>query len=491
MRRLHVAVGAWGLGIGIAAAGDPSPGPVPPPVTPAALAERLGSELFTEREAASVALEKLGEAALPALRAAANGSDPEARDRARALLTKLNRLSDSRTRLAARRVTLDYRDVPLGVAFNDLKARTGLNVTLDPERVESPLRKVTCATGELPAWEALEAFCTAAGLREAFRGDLDVPKSTAPRRGFVPPPTVPNAETVAVVLVDGAPDKLAGSRSGAVRVLVLPPAFPGHKVTLGTGDLTLALDVTPAPGLGWQEVVGVKIHKVIDSEGRAGGAGTDKQPVPTGEPGSPVMFARPGVVLRFDVNGNSIPPETLPNSRVVPVALKLGSPAARSLKRLEGSVFAELQVPNQQLVAIENPAKQLNVPFGGPGEVRATVLEVKPAPGPGGLGSVSVQLESPSDFGLNARRRGFNLGWPEAPRPGGPGYRVEALDANGKSFPVSVNTMAGLSPDGMSVVFTYTMTFRPDLGLPAKVVVTGPRAVTVEVPFALENVMLP
>jgi hypothetical protein len=35
------------------------------------------------------------------------------------------------------------------------------------------------------------------------------------------------------------------------------------------------------------------------------------------------------------------------------------------------------------------------------------------------------------------------------------------------------------------------MTFRPGQGVPAKIVVVGPKTVTVEVPFAMENVPLP
>ena len=63
--------------------------------------------------------------------------------------------------------------------------------------------------------------------------------------------------------------------------MALPPAFPGHKVSLGTGDYTLCLDITPASGLNWQEVVGVKVKKLVDSSGRAGSGGVEK-PAPTG-----------------------------------------------------------------------------------------------------------------------------------------------------------------------------------------------------------------
>ena len=125
----------------------------------------------------------------PALQAAARSENPEVRSRALALIGKMKRATESTNRLTARRVKLNYRDMPLGTAINDLRARTGLPILLDGNRVADPLRKVTCITDEVPVWEAVELFCRAADLRELFSEELDVPKSAARRRGeFVPPP---------------------------------------------------------------------------------------------------------------------------------------------------------------------------------------------------------------------------------------------------------------------------------------------------------------
>ena len=52
--------------------------------------------------------------------------------------------------------------------------------------------------------EALDAFCAAAGLKERFQQELEVPKvQITGRRGYTPPPQVPNADAVPIVLVDG------------------------------------------------------------------------------------------------------------------------------------------------------------------------------------------------------------------------------------------------------------------------------------------------
>ena len=349
---------------------------------------------------------------------------------------------------------------------------------------------MNCQTGEVPVWEALDAFCVAAGLREVYLNELDVPKSSTRRPGYTPPPPAPLADAVPVTLIDGKPEKLSGTRSQAVRVLALPPTFPGHKVTLGTGEVSLCLDVTPIPGLGWQEAVGVKVTRLIDSNGRAGGAGTEKTVQPFNDPSGMVVFARGGMAMRFDVNGNPIPPDTQTNPRVVSMPLKLGSISPRAIKRLEGSVFAELQVPNQPLIVVTDPKDKTGTWMNGPGELRFSVLEVKEAPGPGGLGSVKVQLEFPSPWVVNARKRGWNPGWPEAPRMT-QGNRMEAFDAQGKPFPLTTSGYNDMSDDGMTSIQTMTMTFKHGVGVPAKLVVVGAKPVTVEVPFVLEDVTLP
>jgi uncharacterized protein YjbJ (UPF0337 family) len=533
MRRLFSLI-ACALSVGLVSAANPNDSPsATSSATILALVDQLGAEGFADREAASAKLEIIGIPAVDALRAATRSESPEVRDRAINILDKIQRVAESANRLRAKTVTLSYKDVSLGSAFNDLKTRTGLNIVLDPNRISNPLRKITCETKELPVWEALEAFCTAAELREVFVAELETRKPQTPRRGYVPPPLPPNADAVPLVLVDGKPDRIVGERSSAVRVLALPPTFPGHKVTLGTGEVNLCLDVTPAPGLGWQEVSAVKVSRVIDFFGRSGGAGTEKNPVPNFDPNGVIMFARPGVAFRFDSNGNTVLPETQQNPRIVQIPIRIGTPTATSLKRLEGMVFGEIQIQNQQLIAVTDLKRNTNTAITGPGELRFTILELKEtpgelketpgelkeasgklketpgelkeasgklkeasgklkeAPGTGGLGTVRVQLEYPPPWLTNARRRGgFNPGWPEAPLIPKQGYRVEAFDAAGKPFPLlGGSSFMDTSDDGMVVI--QTLHFNFNSGLPAKLVVVGPKTVNVQVPFALENVPLP
>jgi hypothetical protein len=494
MRRLIALAVTAACGVALAAASGSPAAPLPAELSIQTLIAQLGSDDFAGREAATRALEKLGAAALPALRTAARSENPEVRSRASSLIGKIERARDSVGHVAARRVKLDYQAIPLGAAINDLRARTGLPIVLDGNRVANPLRKITCLTQEVPVWEAVEQFCRAADLRELFTGDLDVPKSARSRRGEYVPPPDPRADSVAIVLMDGKPEHLPGERSTAVRVTALPPAFPGHKVSLGTGDYTFCLDVTPAPGLNWQEVVGVKVSRVVDSSGRAGSGGVEK-PAATdldNQHGGMVVFARPGVVMRFDKEGNPVMPEKIPNPRVVAVPLRVTTPTAKSLQRLEGVVYGEINLLNQPLVTIADLKKSTGRAIEGPDELKVTLLEVSEAER-GGQGVIRVQFEYPSPWVVSARKRRFNFGfgWPEPPQPPSMSRSLKAYDATGKPFPVTTSGVTDFNDDGMIHIQTMQFTFRGESGRPAKLVVVGPRAVFVEVPFVLENVHLP
>ena len=196
--------------------------------------------------------------------------------------------------------------------------------------------------------------------------------------------------------------------------------------------------------------------------------------------------------MRFDPNGNPIMPDTIPNPRIVPVPLKIATATAKSLKRLEGVVYGEVNLLNQHLVTITDLAKNTGRAIDGPDDLKVTVLEVREAPR-GGQGLIKVQFEYPSPWVAMARKRrfNFNMGWPEPPQPQSMSRTLQPFDAAGKPFPVTTSGHTDFSDDGQIHIQTMQFTFRGESGLPAKLVVVGPRTVFVEVPFALENVQLP
>lgn len=453
------------------------------------LVAQLGSNDFREREQASARLEQIGPSALDALRSVVFSEDQEVRERAIVIIDKIQRAAVSASRLKPRKVALAYVNLPLGTAVNELRAQTGLDIAINPARVANPLRTVTVRTGEAPVWEAVEAFCTAAGLREVHHAELPVPKQPGPRRNYyVPPPPPPNAESVRIELEDGRAERLPGDRSTSVRVVALPPTFSGHKVTLGSGDISFCLDVAPAPGIGWQDVTGVRITRLIDDSGRSGGAGLDRTPQPPPfDASGVVMFAgRPGVAWRIDTVANAMAPENQPNPRVIAVPLRVNTLAARSLKRLEGVVYAECHTPEQTLITVNDPKQWLNRIHAGSGDVRLTVLEVTETK-KGGI--LRVQLEYPSPWMAAQRRRGaWNFGLPEAPQAPGETMRVDAFDAAGNKVNGPSDATFDTSDDG----FTNVQIIRfQTTNVPARLVVTGPKPTVVQIPFALTDVPLP
>ena len=491
MVRLLAAVGICTLSAAVLAAP-----PLESALSPGRLVEQLGSESYSEREAAVAALERSGPAVVPALEAATRDSNPEVSKRAALILTNFNRRADANGRLNAKPVRLAYQQIPLGTAVNDLKARTGINLVLDAANIADPLRLVTCESGELPPWEAVAAFCLAAGLKEVFESELPVPKQEQrSRRGYYqPPPPPPLPEAVPVKLTDGKAPTPPGSRSTAVRVIALPGSFPKHRVYLGSGEVLLHFDVAPMPGLNWRTVNGVRITKVVDDAGRPGSGSTSKDPGPAQNDymEGAVFIGGMGMGgMAFRAWDGDAPNNlsSYPNPRVVPVPIKIATPSARSLKLLEGTVICEISVPNQPLATIDNIAESKGKSVEGIGGVKLLVVEVK-AGEKGGKSIVKVQTESPAPWLLNQRLNP----WGALPEMTGEvaataSTSIKGFDAAGK--PVRLMTLTSSQTMSEEMTMTTSIQFTCPDGLPTKLVLMGSKPVMVEVPFKMENVTLP
>lgn len=471
---------------------------VPPaaavPPTPERLVEQLGSEVYQEREAATAALEKLGPAARSALEQAVRHSNPEVAKRATQLLSTLVRTAEAANKFDVKTIRLNYHKVPLGTAVNDLKARTGINLFLDPTRVADPLRTVTCETGDLPPWEAVAAFCEAAGLKEVFDAEVPVPKQERSRRNhYQPPPPPPKAEAVPVTLADGSGKLLPGSRNTAVRVVALPANFSKHRVYLGGGDILFHFDVAPMPGFNWQSVAGVRVTKVIDDANRIGSGGSSREP--DGFMGGAFEVFGGGAIFLGgfggDIDYGGPRPTAYPNPRIVSVPLRIGTPTARKLKLLEGTVVCEVSVPNQPLITIDRISTNPGNGVEGLRGMKLTVLEAKPGE-KGGKAILKVQIDQPAPW-LN--NNGFNNMWGGGILVEDTGlapamiHPVKGFDAAGKPVRLTTITNSESSTDEFTQSTTTQYTC-PD-GLPVKLVLYGPKPVLVEVPFKMENVPLP
>jgi hypothetical protein len=130
---------------------------------PAALVAQLGAGRYTEREAASKALEQLGRPALAALRAVRDTRDPEIRTRAAHLVQKI----EGALLTQPSRVRLDFDNAPLTQVVQTLSQQVGFKVTLYPENLSKwRTQRVTLHQSEpVPFWKAIDQLCEAAQLQ--------------------------------------------------------------------------------------------------------------------------------------------------------------------------------------------------------------------------------------------------------------------------------------------------------------------------------------
>ena len=158
--------------LALPAAGSRAENKVPARV--ADLIAQLGSDRYAEREEAARALDAVGPAALPGLRAAAHGDDPEVSRRAAELVAAIERRQETDRLLQPKgvRLVLDNATVPEAIAR--LAKETGYPLQLRPEQVKGLTeRRVTLDTGQTTYWGALARLCEAAGLREqGLHGEL-------------------------------------------------------------------------------------------------------------------------------------------------------------------------------------------------------------------------------------------------------------------------------------------------------------------------------
>jgi hypothetical protein len=504
MRRPLGAFLAVGLTAHLAPAAEP-----PPAVS--ALVARLGADSYAEREAASRELLKLGPVALDTLSAAASvHPDAETRLRAAALVEQLRRTSDAVTLLASKPVKLDYDRVPLGSALADLRTRTGVPLTLDQTGVADPLRPVTVKTGELSAWEAVEAFCQAAGLREVFRetlpgGPEDPITVRRGRRvaysvpGQAPAPT---AGQVPVLLADGKSPPLPGDRSLSVRVLALPATYSGNRVIRGAGQVVLNLDVTPLPGVKWDDVTAVRVLRAEDETGRPVTGSHQPESRAPGPGGyEEVIFLGGLQAQAVFVGGDfSAYPTTTgparPNPRVVPVTLRTDDRSVRSLRLFEGIVVGEITLTDQTLATVSNLPKAAGATALGPYDSKYTLVDYKQLPD--GRVSLKLRTEGPNPWTLQRLgRRGMvpvnNMLW-DGPVPmNAGGVRFKFTDAGGRPIPQPMTQSSSTTDDGIRQTAEVELIFarRSDSGPPVTLTVVGNKPATVEVPFRMTNVILP
>jgi hypothetical protein len=425
------------IGALLAAADEPEP---------ADWIRRLGSDRFAERVEAARALERLGPAALPALRAARDSANPKVRARVAALLETLDRRAEVDRLTRPTLIRLDFRHRPLSEVIDALNARHDLGLALQfgplPPRGlrmggpspaqkarESQVRsrRVTLvADGPLPFWEAIDRLCEAGHLQHDLhpRGRFGLSKGR-------------------FLLFDGLGGMSVSSDSGPFRVEVTDlhssfesdlvevaspgegrpraPARPG-----GGGELVVRMLVIPEPGLVVRPVGPPTFAEAVDDRGRS-------LLSPAGDGAQDPSYAHQ---QRPTLNG--------PSSFELSASLRLPDLAGRSIRRLRGSI---------PVAVVAYASDPIRIPLEGDAgksvrndEVTVGVLEVARDENAGVTVEVEVIPNRPDTRGLVPRNQSGPLDL--APFPAGYStepllLRLELFDVGGRDLALSWNQGRG------------------------------------------------
>jgi hypothetical protein len=401
---------------------------------------RLGSDRFAERVEAAKALDRLGPAALPALRAARDSENPRIRARVAALLETLDRGDDVGRLTRPTLIKLDFHDRPLSEVVDALNARHDLGLTFQfgplpgkwamrdaspaqlAKEAEVRSRRVTLeAEGPLPFWQAIDRLCEAGHLQH----DLHPQERFGLTKGRF-------------LLFSGVGGTSISSDSGPFRVRILGlhsrlerdlvgATSPGGGVPQspapdrGGGDLSLRMAVIPEPGLVVRQVGPTTFVEAVDDRDR-------RLLPPDGKLASEYA----------SMTGHQVPSLNGSSGFELRASLRIPDLAGRSIRRLRGSV---------PVVVVAYSSRPIVIPLEGAAgksfrndEVTVSVIEVDRNDNAGVTVEVEVTPNGPAPAESDL--------WT---RPGPPDFatfrmgvgellnRLELFDADGRELDLSWN----------------------------------------------------
>jgi hypothetical protein len=465
---------------------EPQPAKQADPASVRRLIAQLGSSQFTEREAATKALEALGPAVLEALREAARSDDAEIRRRARPLIQKAEKRLEAEKLLQPTRVRLVYQDTPLAEALADFSRRTGLPLRLDGDKAPAG-RKVALDTGDTTFWQAVDLLCHKAALveRDPASGLTGQYSTSGERRiyateeyGGLPGTGLP----APLFLKEGKPPSLPTYQAGALRLRVLP-------VFLGEGERVLPLEVKLEPRLRLLTVLAVRVEKAVDDQGQR-----LIQPSPSVGKDSAVPGGTAEEIIVYWDGVSELPSDGFGDGRPVPVRLRLAERPSKRLTEVHGVIALQVQTPAEPLAVVDNPLKAAGKTAKGSDGSSLKVAEVK-RDEEGEL-RLRVQVTSPPrDLILDGVPARIVLRGPRGrglpPAPEGLAQSLTLVDARGQKVPLASSEGQAINPSGTSWEMTLVYPVDKDQTEPARLIYTERRTIRIEVPFVLKDVPLP
>jgi hypothetical protein len=399
----------------------------------------------------------------------------------------------------------------------------------DEKPTPKPIKRV--GAEELGAEEAPKTEPAQKGVAQP--GQAAPPAQPVPpiAKPIMRPPVGVIQQPGQIILVDGKAKEQPTDYASAVRVRALEKNDMFGPV--GNDQLVLGLQVSPEPKITWQNLINLTVTKAVDDN--------DQKLEQIVQPGGPNVFpgAGPGGPAFAPIKGRPIGIGFGFNGGVhqqLPVYLKKGAKASKSLKELTGVIAAQVLAEPKDVITTDDVFKSAKKTFRGGENGSITILEatkadngqvkvkfemqyptdVVPAGGAGfngggfGQGGINVPVPLPAQPGLP---QGFQVqgqvqqiqiqvqgqpaiqivvppGGGGIAAPGAVGNGLSAVDDKGNKIAVQVQQQWVKDPNGARL--EQTAIFQLEKGRDsAKLVFSGSRSVAVEIPFSLKNVTLP
>ena len=474
--------------------------------SPDVLVRQLAHPRYAEREKATRLLIEAGEPALPSLRSSLDSPDEESRQRAAAIIARIETNIRSTQLLIPPRLRIKITDKPISEAIKEVNqlARTNLSISENPGI--DATRKISVDTGDLPYWEAMDAFLKAAGLSEDLRSpapaiNLNGKSGINPQRRVIinggaaimydEPAVVVSTPRLAATT-----GLLPADSSRAIRIKSVPADHAGNKADPISGQVRVQLQVNSAPGLTIRELTGIDIRRAKAADGRSLELSrTTHSP----EVGAQVMLGGGMVqqqVIIEDGTGSVAPLN--PSQVLIPVTVKSGGLKIRELEELSGVLTARVMSPKDTLFTIDRVKEAGGRQF-SPGEgMRVTFREATTRLTSTAVVRLTMEIDQTAqhlrfNVPFKGRNRAFiqiQRNFPEGDISPPPDFYLVTPDGEmSKALSVTASNPEALN-DGsrydLEILFD-----KPEKWAGVALVAKGRRMVTVNMPFTLKGVPMP
>jgi hypothetical protein len=428
-------------------------------------------------------------------------------------------LLDPQDKLKDRKITLDTGETTFWRAFDLFCQKASLmEVNAQAMPGPEPMRLVPAAPGApgpVPAKPVPDGVPGQAVGAETVPAQKLPPAAPPPAPALVVMPQVRarmvrmapvwGPSNAAITLVDGKPELLPTDATTAFRVRALGKGFPFGPTK--EEEHRVSLEVAPEPKVQLQRVIAVQVERALDDQGQLLSAA-----LPEADPGA--------VAIPVMVWGGRY--------YQMVTCLKKGAKAAKSLKELKGTVQAEVLTAVQPILTVENvlnaAGKTVKGTEGGfikilevnktteGTKIRCT-MELPPSSIPGSDSPAPVMAVPavpimpirpalpgavPPPGAVPAPAPGqipgiFRLAAPALPARGmgSAGSGLTLLDDKNTPLPVSQSIQVRATDQGLVTEYILTVPPGKDRGQPAKLVFSGQKNITMDIPFVLKEVRLP